>query len=269
MNILLNISQISIITGDNPYKRKRDYIIELWEKVDKNDYERCKEKCNFLNYNDMEKIIKISDKNNINIKEELNKCNNAKDINELSKIKNLILKKIDIIPENEKKEIENSIKNVTNTNFGIKNENDITKLYENITSSKIIKDDKYIKKLIIKNDKFSIYIGGKIDGINIENNTIIEIKNRVNKLFYELRNYEKVQIICYMYIFSSNKGHLVEALKKKDKSEINIIEVDFDEIYMNNILIHIKKFVDYFYKFMNNEELKIRILNNPDEIIIS
>ena len=39
MNLLINISQIAIITGDNPYQSKRDYLIDFWKKYDKNDYE--------------------------------------------------------------------------------------------------------------------------------------------------------------------------------------------------------------------------------------
>ena len=34
------------------------------------------------------------------------------------------------------------------------------------------------------------------------------------KLFYELRGYEKVQLMCYLHLFKASKGFLVEAFKK-------------------------------------------------------
>jgi DNA mismatch repair ATPase MutS len=91
-----------------------------------------------------------------------------------------------------------------------------------MTGNSIIKDNKYYKIKLFEIDDINVFIGGKIDGIN-ETGSIIEVKNRVNKLFYELRSYEKVQIMCYMHLFKASEGHLVEALKKSNTS-INIIK---------------------------------------------
>ena len=72
--------------------------------------------------------------------------------------------------------------------------------------------------------------------------------------------------MCYMYLFESTKGHLVEAHKKKNGTEINIIEVDFDIKYMKNILNKITIFIEFFIKFMSNHEMKINLLTKNDEI---
>ena len=266
MNFLINISQIAIITGDNPYKSKREYLIEYWEKYDKNDYLKFKNKTNFIKETDNDVINNISSKNNINIKEELNKCSNSNNINDFQNNKKELLNKIELLPENEKKEITKSINNVTNTNFGTNNENDIFKIYENMSGLQFIKDNIYRKYRIIDTIDICVFIGGKIDGINKEKDTIIEIKNRVNKLFYSLREYEKVQIMCYMHIFNIKKSHLVEAFKKKFNAEINIIEVKYDESYMNNIICKIYNFCLFFKNFMTDNELKIKILNSTNEI---
>ena len=47
----------------------------------------------------------------------------------------------------------------------------------------IVKDDKYRKKIIFVSpeNNYNISIGGKIDGINVDDGSIIEIKNRMNK----------------------------------------------------------------------------------------
>jgi hypothetical protein len=266
MNLLINISQIAIITGDNIYQNKRDFLINYWEKFDKNDYEKFKNITNFSKNTDEEIIEKITKKNKIDIKVELEKSITLDNTNDLDSLKKSILNKIDNISIEDKNKISKSLQNITNTNFGTKNENDITSIYENMTGLKIIKDDKYRKKNIIKTNDFNISIGGKIDGINFETNCIIEIKNRVNKLFYSLRSYEKVQIICYMYLFNSFKGHLVEAYKKKDNTQINIIEVDFDNDYMNIIIEKIFKFGIFFNNFIKDDNIKLKILNSNDEI---
>jgi len=266
MNILLNISEIAIITGDNTYKKKRDYLIDFWKKNNGADFEKYKKITEFSKDTDEEIIQKISAKNNIDIKSDLKNCAKSKDTNELNSLKRKMIDQMDNLSEKDKEELTKSVMNVTNTKFGIKNENDVTKLYETMTGNSIIKDNKYHKTKIYSVDDVTIYIGGKIDGINSDTGTIIEVKNRVNKLFYSLRNYEKVQITCYMFLFGSSKGQLVEAYRKKDGTDINIIEVNFDEDYMSYIFNKIILFGKYYSKFIKDDTLKIKVLKCVDEI---
>lgn len=307
MDIILNISEIAIITGDNKFKTKRDYLIDVWKKNYKEDYEKYKKITEFIKESDTDIINKISLRNNIDISSDLLKCSKSKntiDLNSVKKtiedkvvreitikknieaekeikaivdsgdIKDIEIKKKEIMKKMEKsikedkKVILESVKNVTNTKFGIKNETDVCKIYESMTGSKIIKDNKYRKVEICKINDFTIYIGGKIDGFNEENRSLIEIKNRINKLFYALRSYEKVQLMAYLYLFNCQKGHLVEAFKKKDGTDINIIEVDYDKITMDGILEKIVLFCKYYIEFLQNHEAKISLLKNSDEVVI-
>lgn len=264
MNLLLNISEIAIITGDNPYKTKRDYLLDFWKKNAKNDFLKYQQLTQYTKVTDDDIIKKISSNNNIDLSTELKKCNKTNNISDLDTMKTEIFKKIENLNETEKDEITKSIKNVTNTKFGIRNENDVTKLYENMTGNSITKDNKYYKIKLFELDDINVFIGGKIDGIN-ETGSIIEVKNRVNKLFYELRSYEKVQIMCYMHLFKAKEGHLVEALKKSNTS-INIIKVEYDEEYINYIIDKIKVFAIFFKDFIHNHDMKINIMQNNIEV---
>lgn len=260
MELIFNISDIAIITGDNTFKTKNDYLIDFWKKNYKTDFEKYKKLTQFIKETDNDIILNISSKNNVDISLELQKCKSSTNINDLQTIKKTILDKVSNLSEVDKKEITKSITNVTNTKFGIKNEDDITKLYESLSGNSIIKDNKYHKIKIFETNVAKIFIGGKIDGIDYNKSLIIEVKNRIHKLFYTLKNYEKVQIMCYMYLFSCKKGHLVEAYKTKEKPLINIIEVDFDEIYMNDILQKILCFANFFCDFINDHDAKIKLL---------
>jgi hypothetical protein len=269
MNLLINISEIAIITGDNKFKTKREYLIDFWKKNLYEDYIKYKELTKFVKETDNDIIQKISKNNNLDITSELKKCTKSNNTNDLNITKSAIFEKLGNLKDEEKKEIEKSIKNITNTKFGIKNEKDVTKIYENLSGIKIIKDDKYRKIKLFQINDFDIFIGGKIDGISVDSSIIIEVKNRVNKLFYQLRDYEKVQIMSYMYLFSIKNGHLVEAHKKKDETNINIIEVLYEEEYMNNIINKIRNFVKFFCLFITNHESKINLLKNNCEIDFS
>jgi hypothetical protein len=111
-----------------------------------------------------------------------------------------------------------------------------------------------------------IHLPGKIDGINIDDGSIVEIKNRMKKLFNTLRSYEKVQLMCYLYIFGAEKGFLVEALKNKTGTNIGIIECTYDKEYMQTIIIDLKNFITFYRGFINNHKMKLNLLQSEDEI---
>ena len=73
--------------------------------------------------------------------------------------------------------------------------------------------------------------------------------------------------MCYLHIFEASKGHLVEALKKEKKVDINIIECLYDKEYMDSILIDIKQFIDFYRLFMTNHKMKLNLIQNEDEDI--
>ena len=268
MNYIISISYIAIITGDNIYQTKRDFLIKYWKQNDKEDFNTYCEITKYSIKNDYEKINEISKKNNINVQSELTKCLKSKDIEELTKKKEEILFKVKDLSDKDKKVIQDSILNVSHTNFGIKNETDVLKIYQKCTNTNIIKDDKYRKKIIYTSleNNYNILIGGKIDGINVDDGSIIEIKNRMNKLFNEFRTYEKVQLMSYLFLFNAKKGFLVEALKKKEESNINIIECIYDDEYMQTILSDIKRFIEFYRSFMKNHKMKLHLLKTEDEI---
>jgi len=262
MSINLNISEIAIITGDNKFKDLNEYIITLWKKNFPDDFNKYS-----LSYKipekeeDIKKLMKESVNNKINIEEEIKKVNNTNNVVELNENKRKLNEKIDSIKdESLKKEMKKCITNITNTTYGTSNENNILALCEEKFMTKIIKDDKYKRKLIHEG-LFKWYIGGKIDGVD-EKNNVYEIKNRVSKLFYELRNYEKVQIMTYLFLHKSTKGYLIEALKNKgENNNINVITVDYDEKYFKeDIFDKIICFTSFFEKLITNEEFKINYL---------
>lgn len=261
-SILINISDISIISGDNPYKSKKDYLLELYHKYfDVDDYSK-----KFIKETDSQIIEKISVKHNIDLTCDLKKSSESRNTNELLCAKNDLLSKINDLSIEDKKVITKSLNNITNTTFGTNNEHDIALIYNNMTGHELIKDNKYKKKCLIQSDNFAFYIGGRIDGFNQNNGSIIEIKNRVHKLFYTLRNYEKTQLMCYLYLFGATNGQLVEAHKKKESTEINIIDMPYDEIYMEKIMNNLLGFINYFIKFVENEDFRKMILESINEI---
>lgn len=270
MEICIYASDLSVITGHNKFKTENEIILKLWEKNFPEDYNEHLLKLgtqedidiSLIQETEEDYIKRVGKEFNIkDIEQELKKCQESKNVKELNSSKNKLLKTLDSVPKKEKKILTDCVISKVNTNFGIKNENTGLQQYIKESKENVKSINKFVKKFIFQTKKYKWSIGGRIDGINESETTIIEIKNRVHKLFFNLRDYEKVQIFAYMFIFNKNKSKLVECLKKNDVCDINIIPVDFDSLFWENeIISKLENFIKKFQKFMKNDKLKRDLL---------
>lgn len=249
MNIYLNISDLAIITGDNKFKNINEFTQTL---IKKYFPEKLTPEGATVETDNLKKLMKGCLENGIDISDELKKISDAKNIHELTEQKRALNEKMNGISDNNvKREMRKCVDNVSNTTFGTNNEDDVLKICERMFERKIIKDNFYKRICIYENKENGIkwYIGGRIDGID-ENGFIYEIKNRIHKLFYELREYEKIQIMSYLYLFGCKKGFLVECLKNNNNN-LNVIHVEYDELYFNeNVLNKVIQYITNFEKII-------------------
>ena len=87
-----------------------------------------------------------------------------------------------------------------------------SKNIDNLQEKKHIKveqrNSKMYTKELVRTDKYCIVLKGKVDGIS--DDTVVEAKNRQNRLFMELRDYERVQLEAYMFLTGHSKSVLTE-----------------------------------------------------------
>ena len=88
-------------------------------------------------------------------------------------------------------------------------------------------------------------ICGRIDGI--ENDMIIEIKNRKKKINSKLQSQDEIQCLLYMYITGIKKCFLKEFYKTKTIS----FEIKYDEKKIAVITTVLNKFCEYFTNWMS------------------
>ena len=108
------------------------------------------------------------------------------------------------------------------------------------------------------------YLVGKVDGIT-EKGHVLEIKNRVNKLFYTVRNYEKPQIMVYLYLSGKLTGYLMEQCKDGKTIQYDIKKVEYPpNYYKDKVLPYLNKFKRFFSEFMKNDELKELVIDGNE-----
>lgn len=271
--MFLRVSEIPGLIGVNPYSNIRPLILRFWEKAMPWDYYNTitnlvkEDKISNPLLRDEDVIKYHSDKYDLDLDKQLKVCHTSKTTSELNKNKNELLKHVEQqshISDMDKHVIKESLNKLTRTGYGQHHENSAIDLYCKQVNMKVIEQQKFKKKLIATSPSFQWYITGKIDGIR-EDGVLVEIKNRVNRLFKTLRDYEMAQVQIYLNMFRIKKGHLVECIKQGGHSSINIMEVNYDNIYWKNIVKQrLQHFIDFFYAFLASPDIKLLFLIESD-----
>ena len=190
-------------------------------------------------------------------KEMVNKI--LSNVKTVEKNKDKIMKKLEDDGKKEKEELKKNLNSLGNRNFGINHENNVLRQFEEKRGVRVMEDRRFYKRKLFSTESLNWSIGGRIDGI-MEDGTIVEIKNRIYRLFYKLRDYERVQIQSYMYIFRAEQGVLVEA----KGGQINSIDVEFNDEAYEEIKDRIRRFASFFNEFIGNFEMKKKLLIGTD-----
>lgn len=149
-----------------------------------------------------------------------------------------------------KKDLKQKVQTLVNTDHGNKEETQVLDNFKELTKTNLDESQKFHRKYVFTietdNCNYLVSIGGKMDGIDHDNKKVIEIKNRVRRLFGMWREYEKAQLMCYLYLTNYPKGVLVERYRNRS----NELELDYSEKYMDDILGRLKIFCQEFCKFI-------------------
>lgn len=83
-----------------------------------------------------------------------------------------------------------------------------------------------------------VHLGGKHDGLDRENQAVVEIKTRQRR-FLGVPRYELVQLHAYMAIFGVRKAVLVESYLGEEREH----DVEFDDVLWERVRVAVEDFV--------------------------
>jgi hypothetical protein len=250
MNIFYNASDIAALINKNPYKTSDEIIHNILCKIKKVENKTDINKFKNINNDDTLKLLNLFNNNNEITKKEFDiyknklknvkneddklkldkeiiekvskKCINTEKTNECIDLQKYLENNIDKILDNKNtKEIKDYINGFINKKRGLQNEGKIIQQYSKKHKTNITDNNSKLYKLkLFSFDLYNIYICGKIDGI--ENDELIEVKNRKNRLFSYIPEYETIQIEVYFKLTGLKKGKLIQ--NYNDEQSIILIE---------------------------------------------
>lgn len=164
----------------------------------------------------------------------------AKVVETIANVNNKI-ESLNLSPQ-EKIVLQEEMKKQVYTTIGTKKESTVVNNLHNTISN-----TSYIKRYLL--DAYTpngcpvpVYIGGRIDAFQINPNgekVIVEVKNRMNRLFKRVVDYEFVQVMCYLYIHDLQNAKIVERFHE----EVCEHDIAYDSDEWNRIAQGARNFV--------------------------
>jgi len=247
---------------------KRQYNTLLKEKETKitNENKKIEEletKIDNIHLNQEEKLTKLIGK------EEVNKIRSDKiETDEKKQEINTLLENMNI-SEDKKKFLKKETESFINKTHGTLKEDSAIEMFQKRHNVLLDTSQEFYKYRLEMSDNsdYEWYIGGKMDGIYIDENGendsyVVEVKNRMRGFFNSLRDYEKTQIHIYMFLIDVYIAKLVE----KYGNKIRITSIYRDEEYLNDIFEYLNIFIHSFENnFLKNKDLKIKYVSRDDK----
>lgn len=154
----------------------------------------------------------------------------------------------DKLSKTEKKDVAAYVRSGFNTAMGIRQESGVLNACSDwIGTGPIVKDDVLHKRVMGKVGDMEWILGGRVDGLTEEGH-VVEIKNRVRRLFNKIPDYEKVQVMCYMHLVDAPRAYLVE----KNAADHAVHSIEFDHDAFEEIRSGLEAFVSDLVGLMDH-----------------
>ena len=272
-HIYIYASELSNLVGMNKFKKPAEVLLRIWKTNFAQEHNcilkelESKKKPVALDETKQETFERIAKKyedKTVKIKKEMEKCKKTKDVQKMKESQQKMIAHCQDLETEDKIKIEKAIREITQTNFGTRQEKKSIHIYTQLTDQPVLELKYFCKRPLVQSHDDIWYLGGKIDGI-LEDKTIIEVKNRMRGLFNTVREYEKIQTFAYMFILHSEKSQLVETYFNGSRQECGILEVEFEDKFWQMLVNRILQFINYFHEFRKSPELQRKLLQQGVE----
>lgn len=255
-SVCLYASQLAACVGHNRFKKPCDALELVWERVSPHSFRDALHRNHIKTVDETVRAIASA---NESVKHLLVQAEETAPDTSIGVARGykVVSEKLDTVsPElnrEERKLVDDAMKKTMYTKFGNKQEN---VALETIRAKiPCVEDETFYKKWVADVDGVPVYIGGKIDAITQDGSTIIEIKNRINRLFFNIPSYERVQVLAYLYtVPQASKAALVECLTREDGIVLtHTIPIEWDEDYWCDVIVpRITRFVRYLLTILRD-----------------
>jgi YqaJ-like viral recombinase domain len=235
--IVLKASEIAAIIGRNQYKHRQDVLNEMWKKYSPSTFKgltkRDKAEESLKMSVDAQRVLSSA----VSIK--------AASSDEVQKVFAEAQEKINLdskLNATQKAEVIEHLRSKVYTSHGSRTEDKTADKVVADTGVRLERDNAFYTIPVCTLDDNNFVIVGKVDRIEVGpdgSRTLVEIKNRTNRLFNRVVDYENIQIQVYLQMLGLGRARLVEQYNNQVAS--HDVERD-DDLWENEILPELNNF---------------------------
>jgi len=149
------------------------------------------------------------------------------------------------------------------TTYGTSSEAEALRKMDSMLGVRAVPDDMFYKMNVGQVDGVDIFVGGKIDAITPDRRLVVEIKNRIRRLFYKVPFYEVIQLQTYLQLLSVDRGVIVECLNVTSPlaASMNILPVQRDKtLWTGTIVPRMKDYTKVFIELVTSPSFQDEFL---------
>jgi hypothetical protein len=259
-------SNLAACIGANRYKPRHEVMEDMWRRLDPAGYDAAFSRNRVLSRERLlAKALRDNEQVAVAVAEAALRDNASSSAAESTAetVKTMI--DTSVSDKKTAKLVKDHVQSRVFTRFGTTRENDVfAKLADAGVDAR--KHEGFLKKRMGEIRDKPWYLGGKIDAITADRTMVVEIKNRIRRLFRTVPEYENVQLQSYMHLLDIDKAALVECFTSPDKGmEINVMEVARDrERWESTVEPALREFVSVLFGLLDDEAVQDAYVSAED-----
>jgi len=263
-SVILYASQIAACIGCNRHKKPAEAMEAMWERMAPDSYRDALRRTGCTTELDrLQELIRNDEVVKRVLDDSSVVCDHSQDVAAKYDSASRAIAKFDMAPD-DIRAIDATVKRNLYTNYGTAAEHHALIKVRETLGINARPDDTFYKAHVGDVDGVALWVGGKIDAITEDRALVIEIKNRIRRLFYKVPFYEVVQLQTYLQLLDVSRGAIVECLTTAGDSQINIVPVRRDrDLWNDTIVPKMRAFVRVFTNLLEDAGFQDAYLLSP------
>ena len=264
MYVCVYASQVAMCIGMNRYKKVSDAVMLMWQRISPVSFKDAMRRNNRLTEDDMINAL-VEARGDVRALVDKSMATTAATSTEAASCYHGAsneLQQCSLDPE-EKVLVDSVLRKNVYTTYGTRAEPEMLQYIRDVLCIPCHTDPTFYKIRMGEVDGVPWFVGGKIDALSDDSQLLIEIKNRVNRLFFRAPAYEAVQVQTYLELLDIGHGALVECLKGEHGVQTNVIPIARDKAFWRHEVVpKLSRFVSFLIRLLNDAALQDAFLTS-------
>lgn len=265
-SLCLYASQLASCIGHNRFKKSSDALELVWQRVAPHSFSEALRRNGLFTVDDAVERIASANQvvRHLLVEAEATASATSGDVAASYEEASRQLAAAPNLTPEEHKLVDDAMKKTLYTSFGNRQEDAVFQYIRE--RHPCVLDDTFYKRHLMDVDGVPVFIGGRIDAISEDGSTILEIKNRINRLFFKIPTYEHIQVLAYLFaVPHASRATLVECITRDNGSLLtHAVPIHWDDAFWEDVVVsRVRNFVRLLLKILRDPVAQDTYLKNP------